>query len=78
MWRAQEVDREAPSGRVGAEQLARMPYTDACLREAMRLFPPAVLVGRELGERTAVQGHVLPKGTGIMARARPCFSALGA
>lgn len=48
-----------------------MPYTDACLREAMRLFPPAVIVGRELGEAMTVRGHTLPKGTGVMVRAAP-------
>ena len=51
---------------MGAEQLARMPYTDACLRESMRLFPPAVLVSRQLAEATTVAGHVLPKGLGVM------------
>ena len=56
---------------MSAEQLGRMPYTDACLREAMRLFPPAVIVGRELGEAMTVRGHTLPKGTGVMVRAAP-------
>lgn len=62
----QEIDREAPKGEVTAEHLVRMPYVDACIKEALRLYPPAVLLGRQLGEDTTIKGHVLPKGTGIM------------
>ena len=62
----QEIDREAPRGEVTAEHLLRMPYVDACIKEALRLYPPAVLLGRQLGEDTTIKGHLLPKGTGVM------------
>ncbi|CAL8464544.1 g4079 [Coccomyxa elongata] len=65
----EEIDRETPSGEVTAEHLVRMPYVDACIKEALRLYPPAVLLGRQLGEDTTIKGHVLPKGTGIMVPA---------
>ena len=68
------MDREAGSGDVTAEQLARMPYTDAAFKESMRMYPPAVLVSRQLSKATTVAGHTLPKGLGVMVGlpAQPC------
>lgn len=62
----QEIDREAPKGEVTAEHLVRMPYVEACIKEALRVYPPAVILGRQLGEATEIKNHIFPKGTGVM------------
>ena len=64
----QELDREAPEGDVTAKHLDRMPYVEACIKEALRIYSPAALLGRQLSEATVINGHTIPKGTGVMVR----------
>ena len=46
--------------------LPKLPYLEACLKEAMRLFPPGVFLIREpLTEDFHLQGYTIPKGTWI-------------
>lgn len=61
----QEIDREASQGQVTQEELRRMPYTEACVKEALRMYPPATALGRQLSQDTNIMGHHVPKGTGI-------------
>ncbi|HET9011356.1 MAG TPA: cytochrome P450, partial [Gemmatimonadaceae bacterium] len=42
---------------LGADDLARLPYTRAVLAETMRLYPPAWIVGRRALEAYEVGGH---------------------
>ena len=46
-----------------AEDLPRLRYADAVVRESMRLFPPAWALGREALEDLTIGGHDVPKGT---------------
>ncbi len=49
--------------------LAKLPYLEACLKEAMRLYPPGVFLIREpLTEDFHLQGYTIPKGTWIHVR----------
>lgn len=52
------LDMTAPAHKWG-EQL---PYTQACLSEAMRLYPPAPFLSRELNRAETLAGHDLPEG----------------
>lgn len=63
----QEVDNLGGSDReVGPADLARMPYLEACLKEAMRLYPPGVFTMRQpQTEDFTVKGYTIPKGTWI-------------
>lgn len=46
--------------------LPKLPYLEACLKEAMRLYPPGVFLIREpLTEDFHIQGYTIPKGTWI-------------
>ncbi|CAK0783443.1 hypothetical protein CVIRNUC_006642 [Coccomyxa viridis] len=62
----QEIDREAGQGEISLEQLRGMPYTEACVKEALRLFPPVTALARQAQQDTVILGHHVPKGAGIM------------
>jgi cytochrome P450 len=48
-----------------AEDMAKLPFTQAVVKEAMRLYPPAWAIGREALQDIEVGGYLLPKGTQI-------------
>jgi len=48
-----------------AEDLLRLPYTDAVILEAMRLYPPVYLIGREATRDLELGGYRVPRGTTI-------------
>jgi cytochrome P450 len=48
------------------EDLAKMPFSLACLKESMRLYPPAYLVGRTAESDLELGGHALKKGAIVM------------
>jgi cytochrome P450 len=45
------------------EDLKRLPYTLAVFKEAMRLYPPAYVVGRRAVRDVDIGGHTIPKNT---------------
>jgi cytochrome P450 len=58
---AEEVD--ALEGRAPRfEDLARLPYAMAVFKEALRLYPPAYIVGRTTLTETRIGAHKLPRG----------------
>lgn len=44
----------------GSDDLQRLPYLDAVLRESMRLYPPAYALGREVVEPFELGGYLIP------------------
>jgi cytochrome P450 len=55
----QEVlDRRSPT----AADLARLPYTEAVVTEAMRVYPPVYLIGREATRDLELGGYRVKKG----------------
>ncbi|KAK9795198.1 hypothetical protein WJX73_004568 [Symbiochloris irregularis] len=42
------------------------PYTDACIREGMRLYPPGTIVGRVAAKDMDLGGYKVPKGTNLI------------
>jgi cytochrome P450 len=60
-----EID-EVIGGRLPTfEDLSRLPYTQAVVRETMRLYPPAWRVYREAAVDLEIGGFNVPKGTGL-------------
>ena len=51
---------------LGADDLARLPYTRAVLAESMRLYPPAWIVGRRALDAYQVGPHVLAPRTVVL------------
>ena len=41
----------------------KLPYTKAIIEEALRLYPPVPILGREAMEDTSIDGHPVSKGT---------------
>ncbi|XP_077562670.1 cytochrome P450 4V2-like [Haemaphysalis longicornis] len=49
-----------------SEDLEKLPYLDACFKEALRLSAAVPMFGRELKEDLVIDGHVVPAGTTCM------------
>lgn len=59
--------RSVLGGRAPAvEDLPRLPYTDAVIRESMRLYPPAYIIGRLSIAPFELAGYSFPPGTGVV------------
>lgn len=59
----QEVDRVLGDRPPTVEDLDSLPYTDWVVREALRLYPPAWIIGRQAVEPIDLGGYKLPEGT---------------
>jgi cytochrome P450 len=61
-----EVDRVVGSRTPGVGDLPKLPYLDAVLRETLRLYPPAYIIGREVREPFELGGYLIPRGTDLV------------
>lgn len=65
--RAQEEVDRLPAGRTpSAADLDRLPYLTRVLKEAMRLYPAAPLIGRRSVEAAEIGGHLIPAGADVL------------
>ncbi|MEV0219053.1 cytochrome P450 [Streptomyces sp. NPDC050704] len=65
--RAQEEVDRLPAGHTpSAADLDRLPYLTRVLKEAMRLYPAAPLIGRRSVEAAEIGGHVIPAGADVL------------
>ncbi len=62
----EEVDRLAAGRTPSAADLDRLPYLTRVLKEAMRLYPAAPLIGRRSVEAAEVDGHLIPAGADVL------------
>jgi cytochrome P450 len=49
----------------GLDDLANLPYTDAVIAEAMRVYPPVYLIGREATRDLELGGYRVPRGATV-------------
>jgi cytochrome P450 len=61
----QEWSRVLQGRSVTADDVPQLVYTKAVLQEAMRLYPPAWVIGRETTDVYSIGGYTLPRGTTI-------------
>ena len=61
-----EVDAALGSTRATLDDLPELPLCDAVIKESMRLYPPAYLVGREPLEDIEIAGWTLPRGSQVL------------
>jgi cytochrome P450 len=54
------------SERLGADDVARLPYTRAVLAETLRMYPPAWMLGRRATEPFEIGEHHVPRGTIVL------------
>lgn len=50
------------SGPLGVAELARLPYTEGVIKEAMRLYPPVWIIARSATEADVIDGVSIPAG----------------
>jgi cytochrome P450 len=61
--RARDEARSVPAEQLDGGALEALPFITACFKEAMRLFPPAWIVGRRAIEDVRILDAEIPKGT---------------
>jgi cytochrome P450 len=61
-----ELDRELGGRPATSADLPRLKYLDAVMRETLRLYPPAYVVGREVAQPFSVGGYTLDPGVEVM------------
>lgn len=62
----EEVDRVLGDRAPGAADLDRLPYVTRVLKEAMRLFPAAPVIGRRAVAATTIGGVAIPAGADVV------------
>ncbi|MFD3532019.1 cytochrome P450 [Streptomyces sp. NPDC058664] len=62
----EEVDRVLAGRTPGAADLDALPYVTQVLKEAMRLFPAAALIGRRAVAATEIGGVTIPAGADVI------------
>ncbi len=66
--RLQSELKEALDGRTPTmKDLRNLPYCKQVLEEAMRLYPPAPILGRRVTEQTMLNGYNIPSNTFVVA-----------
>jgi cytochrome P450 len=61
-----ELDNVLGGRAVAPGDAQMLPYTEQVIREAMRLYPPAWIVGRQAVEPVEIGGHRVPAGASIL------------
>lgn len=61
----EEIERVLDGRRPTLADLPRLPYTEGIVNEALRLYPPAWMLGREANEPLELGGYRIAKGTTI-------------
>ncbi|MFD3717768.1 cytochrome P450 [Streptomyces sp. NPDC058674] len=62
----EEVSRVLGDRTPGAADLDRLPYLTRVLKEAMRLYPAAPVIGRKAVAATEIAGHAVPAGADVI------------
>jgi cytochrome P450 len=65
----EEVDRVLGGRRPTLSDLPHLPYTEGVVHEALRLYPPAWMLGREAAETLELGGYRIARGTTIFLTA---------
>jgi cytochrome P450 len=61
-----EAEVDALAAAPGYDDVKKLPWTQAVLKEAMRLYPPAYILGRRAIEDVTIGGHRLKRNTFVL------------
>lgn len=62
----QEIARVLGDRDPTADDMERLPYLTRCLKEAMRLYPAAPVIGRNAVADCEIDGHLIPAGANVV------------
>ncbi|WP_327696134.1 cytochrome P450 [Streptomyces sp. NBC_00459] len=62
----EEIDALPPGEPYTAATVDRLPYLTQVLKETMRLYPAAPLMGRRAVAETEIDGHIIPAGADVL------------
>jgi cytochrome P450 len=62
----EEANRVIGSRQPTAADVAKLTYCEQVIREAMRLYPPAFVIGRRPAEDITIGNHLLPANTNVL------------
>jgi cytochrome P450 len=62
----EELDSVLGGRSASADDLAKLPYLEQVIKEAMRLYPVTTLVGRQANEDVMLDGYTIPKNAGVI------------
>jgi cytochrome P450 len=62
----EEAGRVLGGGQATAEDISRLTFCEQVIRESMRLYPPAYVVGRRPVEDVTIGRHFIPAGTNVL------------
>ena len=61
-----ELEQELKGRLPTIEDLQKLPYTDAVIKESMRVYPPVAVLGREATEDVVVGDYLIPQDTVVI------------
>jgi len=62
-WEAEAISHDPV---LAGESLSQLRYTEAVVRETLRLFPQAFMIGRQAMTNTTVDGSAIPRGATVL------------